>query len=192
MKKLFSATLCAAMIVWAGSAMALPTIWTDNIETDRYIGNGVNYSYIHDITDGVGGFQGLFMPGTGNDIVFSYDLSIGLKDDHDGIWEFLPEFIFIDQPGIIGDRATFSLSNQALDWSLAGLIDLNQSGKLGVTITSIVGDFYIDYSRLTVQGDNGPVPVPEPTTMLLLGTGLAGLASVARRRKATKGRLLQV
>ena len=56
----------------------------------------------------------------------------------------------------------------------------------GITI-SAVGNTEINLIRqIRIDGD-GPItnPVPEPMTMVLFGTGLAGIAAKARRRRKT-------
>lgn len=46
--------------------------------------------------------------------------------------------------------------------------------------------FRIGGARLDTPPQPDPTPVPEPASMLLLGTGLAGLAAARRRRMAAK------
>ena len=58
------------------------------------------------------------------------------------------------------------------------------------TFTLTVADLFVQTGRsaqLTAGFTGAQAPIPEPATMILLGTGLAGVAaSVRRRRKGTK------
>ncbi len=80
----------------------------------------------------------------------------------------------------LNDPDQFSFTWQLNTTSLADLIS---DGIIDYEISSTLGDFNFSSASLSFDIHQKLTVVPEPTTMILFGTGIAGLAAVGRRRR---------
>jgi hypothetical protein len=86
-----------------------------------------------------------------------------------------------EEIGFLDTILAANVTGLMTDHTLA--VTVNQiSGDFGVNFTSLFGD-YTEFGDFTdnLSGDVA-APVPEPSTMLLMGTGLIGLVAYGRKR----------
>lgn len=183
MKK-FTIFLCslAMVLCFAVAASAVPITFTD---TTTFSATGASNGDLNSYgwgtvnkLDGLSDFVNWthhfdFVPPA--EEVLSGSLTIYLRDDSDP-WYLPYEFAFGWAEDGSFDFGEVNTGSYLYDVSASYLED----GSFSVILFSAGGDFYIDKSDLTISYNSAPVP--EPATMLLLGTGLLGMVVIGRKR----------
>ena len=190
MKKILMAVCVMTLVLgMAGLAGATPVTFTD-VTTFTASGTDSAEDYVNHGRGDVNKLDGIldyvrwthhfdFNPEL--DYVISANLTLSLRDDEDF------RLFGVDMEAEIGggwiesgdwDLGEIDTGDYTYDIDVAYLGD----GEFTVTLGSVIGDFYIDESALEITYE----PVPEPGTILLLGSGLLGLMAYGRRKKLLK------
>ncbi len=112
--------------------------------------------------------------------------SVALNFSDDNGWFDWLEFATLD----VGTNNFFwEVDTGDVNFTITSLMTLNNAGTVDATLSAKWGDFYFNSATLSAQGtetnsaiDPSAVPVPEPSTMLLMGTGILGLVAYGRKR----------
>jgi len=121
------------------------------------------------------GFDYLWVGNAATNLAYIFTAKFSYLDSTD-MWN---EIILVDETNYVGSFiSTTFLNNQYL------LPSLSLSGPNAKIEFALIESLSTDTQGTRINLDNVVVaPVPEPSTLLLLGSGLAGLAWYGRKRK---------
>lgn len=181
--KRFSVFLCTISMVFAvvGAASAVPITDFRDFDPDIELNRGDTFAWQLDIRDD--GFD------PGSQDVMSATLTLRVWDDGDGHEEWarlIVGGVWIDTWEVNTEEVTFDLTSFA-----SVITSLSDDGYVDATLTATdvaKNDFGFNWSQLDVEATDveSPVHTPEPATMLLLGTGLVGMAALGRMKSIRK------
>ncbi len=161
--------IVAATVLFA-STSAFAGVITDVVGVNEKLNTWESVSWTHKILD-----DG-FALGSAQ----SANVTIQLWDDSTSFFDGIEKATIVI--GVIDFEDGALVYNAVSDWTgslgVTSLGLLNALGELNVSVSSVLGDFWIGKSTLTVKTSN----VPEPGSLLLLSLGLLGLG-LARRQK---------